>query len=80
VCRRFVDEIVRVSDDDMCRGMHDLFIDMKLAVEPAPAAAVAALFGPLKERLDGKRVGLVMCGSNIDAARHAELVARGKPA
>jgi threonine dehydratase len=41
---------------------------------------VAALFGPLKERLDGKRVGLVMCGSNIDAARHAELVARGKPA
>lgn len=80
VCRQFVDEIVRVSDDDLCRGMHDLFIDMKLAVEPAPAAAVAALFGPLKARLDGRRVGLVMCGSNIDAARHAELLARGKPA
>jgi len=80
VCRRFVDEIVRVSDDDMCRGMHDLLVDMKLAVEPAPAAAVAALFGPLKAQLDGRRVGLVMCGSNIDATRHAELVARGKPA
>jgi len=79
VCRRFVDEIVRVSDEDMCRGMHDLFVDMKLAVEPAPAAAVAALFGPLKARLDGQRVGLVMCGSNIDPARHAELVARGRP-
>lgn len=80
VCRRFVDEIVRVSDDEMCRGMHDLFVDMKLAVEPAPAAAVAALFGPLKERLDGRRAGLVMCGSNIDPVRHAEMVARGRPA
>lgn len=79
LCRRFVDEVVRVSDDEMCRGMHDLFVDMKLAVEPAPAAAVAALFGPLKARLDGRRVGLVMCGSNIDAARHAALVARGAP-
>jgi threonine dehydratase len=76
VCQRFVDDIVRVSDDDLCRAMHDLFADMKLAVEPAAAAATAALFGPLKAKLDGKRVALIVCGSNIDAARHAELLAR----
>jgi threonine dehydratase len=44
--------------------------------EPAAAAATAALLGPLRERLDGKRVALVVCGSNIDAARFGELLAR----
>ncbi|HEY0857472.1 MAG TPA: threonine/serine dehydratase, partial [Albitalea sp.] len=41
------------------------------------AAATAALLGPLRSRLDGKRVALIVCGSNIDAARFAQLVARG---
>lgn len=77
VCRRFVDEIVRVSDDAIARAAHDLFRDMKLAVEPAAATATAALFGPLKDRLDGRKVGLLVCGSNIDAQRYAELLARG---
>ncbi|HEX6705732.1 MAG TPA: threonine/serine dehydratase [Albitalea sp.] len=77
VCRRFVDEIVRVWDEEMCRGMHLLYRDMKLVAEPAAAAATAALLGPLRGRLDGKRVALIVCGSNIDSQRFAELVARG---
>jgi threonine dehydratase len=76
VCRRFVDEIVRVSDDELAASMRHLFRDMKLVAEPAAAAATAALLGPLRERLDGKRVGLIVCGSNIDAARFGELLAR----
>ena len=36
------------------------------AVEPACAASTAALLGPLLERLAGKTVILVFCGSNID--------------
>jgi threonine dehydratase len=39
---------------------------MKIAVEPACAASTAALLGPLREQLAGKRVVLVFCGSNID--------------
>ncbi|MCW7542107.1 pyridoxal-phosphate dependent enzyme [Aquabacterium sp. A7-Y] len=77
VCRRFVDQIVRVDDEALCRAMHALFRDMKLAVEPAAAAATAALLGPLRAQLDGQRVALIVCGSNIDATRHAELLARG---
>src|SRR5882672_2968347 len=56
VCRRFVDDIVRVWDEEMCRGMYHLYRDMKLVAEPAAAAATAALLGPLRARLDGKRV------------------------
>jgi threonine dehydratase len=75
VCRRFVDEIVRVTDDEMVASMRHLFRDMKLVAEPAAAAATAALLGPLRERLDGMRVALIVCGSNIDNARFSELLA-----
>lgn len=77
VCRRFVDEIVRVWDEELCRAMAHLYQDMKLVAEPAAAAATAALLGPLRSRLDGKRVALVVCGSNIDSHRFSEWVARG---
>ena len=74
LCSRYVDEIVLVSDDEMRAAMRLLFLGMKLAVEPAGAAATAALCGPLLETLRGRRVGLVVCGSNIDAATFARLV------
>lgn len=61
-----VDDLVLVDDEQLRRSMGFLFRAMKLAVEPACAASTAALLGPLREKLRGKRVVLVMCGSNID--------------
>lgn len=77
LCRRYVDELVLVSDDQLRRAMYLLFVSAKLAVEPAGAAATAALCGPLLERLRGKRVGLVVCGANIDHATFAAQLAAG---
>ncbi len=65
-CRRYVDEIVTVSDAEIRGGMRALFEDLKLALEPAGAAATAALLGPLRQRLAGQKVGVVLCGSIID--------------
>ncbi len=48
--------------------MQQLFAEMKLAVEPACAAATAALLGPLRERLQGKRGGVLLCDTNTDPA------------
>ena len=78
VCRRFVDEMVRVDDDALCAALYHLASDMKLAVEPAAAAATAALLGPLRERLAGRRVGLIVCGANLDARRYTDLLQRGQ--
>ena len=61
-----VDRLVLVDDRQLRRTMGFLFNAMKIAVEPACAASTAALLGPLREELQGKRVVLVMCGSNID--------------
>ena len=67
LCRRHVDELVRIDDDAMRRAMGILFLETKLALEPAGAAATAALLGPLAEPLRGKRVAAIVCGANIDA-------------
>lgn len=75
LCRLHIDELVRIADDEMVRAMRFLLEHARLAVEPAGAAATAALLGPLRDRLAGKRVGLIVCGSNIDAAGFARLVA-----
>lgn len=64
--QRNVDRLALVSDDELRRTMGFLFRAMKLAVEPACVASTAALLGPLRDELRGKRVVLVMCGSNID--------------
>ncbi|RLA31074.1 MAG: threonine/serine dehydratase [Gammaproteobacteria bacterium] len=76
VCRQNVDELVMIDDDQIRDAMRMLFTDMKIAVEPACAATTAALFGPLRGRYAGKKVVLVLCGSNIDwetYATHARL-------
>ena len=78
LCRRYVDEIALVEDDQMIDGMQRLFGGMKLAVEPAGASATAALIGPLRERLAGKRVGIIVCGSNISTRDFCRLIAGSK--
>ena len=77
LCRQTVDELVKVEDDALRAAMALLFREMKLVTEPAAAAALAALGGPLRDRLRGRRVGLVICGANIDLEGFADHVRRG---
>jgi threonine dehydratase len=72
--RMFVDEVVLVNDDQIREGMRLLFRSAKLAVEPAGAAAIAALMHPLRSRLEGKTVGIVVCGANIDPLTFAKQI------
>jgi threonine dehydratase len=74
LCRASLEEIVRIEDAEMVEAMRFLAAHARLAVEPAGAAATAALLGPLKARLAGRRVGLVVCGSNISAEAYAHLI------
>ncbi len=78
LCRRFIDKIVRVDDEQLCHAMALLFNDLKLACEPAGAAATAAAWHVLADELRGKRVGLIICGSNIDSESFHAYVRRGE--
>lgn len=72
--RQFVSRIVCVTDEQLRAAMALLFRQMHIAVEPACAAATAALLGPLAATLAGKRTVLVFCGSNIDWSTYARHV------
>jgi threonine dehydratase len=71
VNRELVDEIVTVSDAEIVDAMSFLFDRLKLVVEPSGAVGVAAL---LAGRVAGGRIGIVLSGGNVGAARFAELV------
>jgi threonine dehydratase len=69
--RLMVNEVVLVTDDQIRDAMRLLFSAGKLVTEPAGAAALAAVMHPLRGRLDGARVGVVVCGANIGAEQFA---------
>lgn len=79
LCRRNVDELVMVNDEQLRAAMRTIQREAKLAVEPAGAAATAALLGPLRARARGRRVGVIVCGANIDAATYARYLAEDAP-
>lgn len=77
ICQKFVDDMVQVTDDEICRALYIMFHDNKLVVEPAGATALAGALGPLKNQVKEKRVGIIICGSCIDADSYKKLLKRG---
>jgi threonine dehydratase len=74
VIRRFVDDIVTVSDEQLVATMRFFAERMKIVVEPTGClAAAAALHGVYP--VAGKKVGILISGGNVDLARFAKLVA-----
>jgi len=57
--------MVDVEEQALRDAMSWFFTSMKLAVEPACAATIAALVGPL-QNIEAERIGIVVCGTNID--------------
>jgi threonine dehydratase len=74
VNRELVDEICLVTDDQLVTAMSFLFDTMKIVAEPTGAAGIAALLSS-QVQLPGARIGVIVSGGNISAARFAELVA-----
>jgi threonine dehydratase len=68
-----VDRIETVTEDDLTSAISGLVEAEHLVAEGAGAAGVAALVG---ERVDvrGRRVALIVTGSNIDRARLAQIL------
>ncbi|GAA0802365.1 pyridoxal-phosphate dependent enzyme [Spirilliplanes yamanashiensis] len=71
VNRRLVDDIVLVGDDAIVEAMRFAFDRLKTVVEPSGATGLAAV---LARAVPGRRVGVVLSGGNVGAARFAELV------
>ena len=74
IAEKFVDKVVLVSDNDLLTSMQYYREYLNILAEPACAASLAAILGPLKEEICGKSVGVIACGSNISLSRYNELM------
>jgi threonine dehydratase len=70
LCQQNVNELTIVNDHQLLDAMAVFYQEFKMAVEPAAVATTAALLGPLKSKLAGKRVCAIVCGSNIGLDRY----------
>ena len=75
VAHAHVDRIVRISDADMLRAMDHYQQILRITAEPACAASLAAVLGPLRDDLADRHVGIIACGSNISLTRYHDLMA-----
>jgi len=75
VVRALVDDIVLVAERDLEHAVSLLLTIEKTVVEGAGAAGLAALLAH-PERFRGRRVGLVLCGGNIDTRLLANVLLR----
>lgn len=73
ILRRDLDDFVLVSDDDLRSAMKLLIEHTRNLVEAAGAAALAGAI-KVRERLQGKRVALIVSGGNITLVALKELI------
>jgi threonine dehydratase len=74
VIRRDVDDILTATDPQLVEAMKFLAERMKIVVEPTGCLGFAAACHAGLP-LEGKRVGVILSGGNVDLARFAQLVA-----
>jgi len=75
--RRYVDEIVTVSEEEIASSILYLLEKEKTVVEGAGAVGVAAMLHHRLRGLEGKRVCAVVSGGNIDVNVVARVIERG---
>jgi len=63
--RKYVDDIIRVTEDEIIQAMKLIWERMKIIVEPSSAVALAAVLRE-SDRFQGKKVGIVISGGNVD--------------
>ncbi|MES1205088.1 MAG: threonine ammonia-lyase, biosynthetic [Pseudomonadota bacterium] len=70
LCRRYVDDVIRVDTDDLCAAIKDVFQETRSILEPAGALGVAgAKAYAARVPLAGKTVAAITCGANMNFDR-----------
>lgn len=68
-----VDHVALVPDGAIVEAQRVLWRDVRIATEPGGAAALAALLSGAYRPARGERVGVLLCGANLDGPALAEI-------
>ena len=73
--RAFAEEIIEVSESHLEQAVHAFLTHQKTLAEGAGAAGLAAMLAR-PELFTGKKIGLILCGGNIDPRMLASIIYR----
>ncbi|MGH2346513.1 MAG: threonine/serine dehydratase [Chloroflexota bacterium] len=66
VAREHVDRVVLVTDEQIGAAQQALWETVRVAAEPGASAALAAILGGAYRPAPDERVGILVCGGNVD--------------
>jgi len=67
VCRQYLDEVITVSNDEICAALKDIFEDTRAIAEPSGALSLAGLKKYAEERqVTGGRMAAILSGANVN--------------
>ena len=72
---RYVEDVITIDESLILAGLRFALERLKQAVEPAGAAALAALLAGRIPVRPGERVCVVLSGGNVDVGRLGEFIA-----
>jgi threonine dehydratase len=81
LCERYVDEIILVSQDEICAAIQDAFYETRTLLEPAGALSIAGLKRYVERGARGPRSGahvVVASGANISLSRLGYIAERAE--
>ena len=65
---KHVEQIIRVTEDEIIAAMRFIWERMKITIEPSSAVAVAAVFKEPK-LFKNKKIGIIISGGNVDVKK-----------
>ncbi|MGO4572035.1 serine/threonine dehydratase [Microvirga sp. 2TAF3] len=74
ICSRTVDHVALVTDAAIRDAQSQLWRDWRIATEPGGAAALAALTSGAYRPKPGERIGVLLCGANVELSKLDEVV------
>ncbi len=67
LCRDYLDEVITVSNDEICAALKDIFEDTRAIAEPSGALSLAGLKKFAEERqVVGGRMAAILSGANVN--------------
>ena len=72
ICERQVADVVLVSDEAIADAQRRLWDRLRTTAEPGGAAALAALLSGAYRPTPGERIGVLVCGGNVDLSTLVE--------
>ncbi len=74
IAKETVAGVILVDDDAIVAAQQRLFTDLRIATEPGGAAAAAAILSRAYVPARDERVGVLLCGGNVDLGKLAATV------